>query len=729
MMGSTEPLTDGEREQLRQRLLQRRQELQQQQQQVKQLQGRVSQVVREGLLAPGAHSAAVPAGEDADVGKSVASLLNEVMASMKAMQAAAASRADAAQEGRGGRDTQAPLGKTAAAAAQAPSVSAATFARQGGFPERALRGQASLRLWMRDHRQRGLGFKAGVTTLDRGVQACLESPDHSEDEAAEEEHEAEGSLAAAYTLKKSLTARLTSPLLPAAEVAGTPALAEAHAALPSQLKFHLVSEAERKRVMATPEFQGFFSSSTKLVERLLGESEVFSAFVDYSGAEAEAHEGSEELLTFVDVYRDSRYAPHRPITDLRASPAFPELFLAAYGSPSSRVVTPADADGCVLVWSLALKQRPEYVFTCQSAVCSALFDKFQPYVIVGGTYGGSLVLWDSRAQASPKLSLLSVTPPVYSLEMVGTKNAHNLVSIDTDGRLCQWSLQMMGHPAETLDLKRGSRDVCVECMSFPEGEVNVLCLGAEDGSLMTANIHGNKVGIMEFHEAHGGALTSLHFHPGPSEGWRDYSHLLLSSSVDWSVKLWSNKNLESPIVSFDADAYVYDAKWHPTSPAVFASTDGGGSLQVWNLAADWAVSVEVAASLHLFALQQQQQPLLLLLLLSMRPQAALTFSEERQTCRDAPAAVAACAFALVLLLLTLFVERRFPVHAQVPVFSSSKTEAAAGSLLAKNKVAWSTDGRRLATGDALGNIEMWNLSTQVMHAAAVSLIKSSCRLS
>lgn len=43
---------------------------------------------------------------------------------------------------------------------------------------------------------------------------------------------------------------------------------------------------------------------------------------------------------------------------------------------------------------------------------------------------------------------------------------------------------------ETLDLKRGSRDVCVECVSFAEAEVNDLCLGSEDGCLMTANIHG-----------------------------------------------------------------------------------------------------------------------------------------------------------------------------------------------------------------------------------------------
>merc|ERR1712129_362245 len=29
--------------------------------------------------------------------------------------------------------------------------------------------------------------------------------------------------------------------------------------------------------------------------------------------------------------------------------------------------------------------------------------------------------------------------------------------------------------------------------------------------------------------------------------------------------------------------YVYDAKWHPTHPAAFASVDGEGHVDIWNL--------------------------------------------------------------------------------------------------------------------------------------------------
>jgi dynein intermediate chain len=89
----------------------------------------------------------------------------------------------------------------------------------------------------------------------------------------------------------------------------------------------------------------------------------------------------------------------------------------------------------------------------------------------------------------------------------------------------------------------------------------------------------------------------LNFHPlmGPV----DFSDLFLTCSVDWTVKLWRSKSLAkpstssqtvTPIYSFDeADDYVYDVKWHPAHPAVFASVDGSGKFDLWNLNADTEV--------------------------------------------------------------------------------------------------------------------------------------------
>ena len=36
--------------------------------------------------------------------------------------------------------------------------------------------------------------------------------------------------------------------------------------------------------------------------------------------------------------------------------------------------------------------------------------------------------------------------PVYCVSVVGTQNAHNLISVSTDGKICSWSLDMLSQP-------------------------------------------------------------------------------------------------------------------------------------------------------------------------------------------------------------------------------------------------------------------------------------------
>jgi dynein intermediate chain len=64
----------------------------------------------------------------------------------------------------------------------------------------------------------------------------------------------------------------------------------------------------------------------------------------------------------------------------------------------------------------------------------------------------------------------------------------------------------------------------------------------------------------------------------------------LTSSTDWTVKLWKRSKASNEVVinkciaSFDsAQDYVYDVKWSPTNPSVFTSVDGGGHVNVFNI--------------------------------------------------------------------------------------------------------------------------------------------------
>ncbi|XP_028927545.1 cytoplasmic dynein 1 intermediate chain 2 isoform X5 [Ornithorhynchus anatinus] len=355
---------------------------------------------------------------------------------------------------------------------------------------------------------------------------------------------------------------------------------------------HELTEEEKQQILHSEEFLSFFDHSTRIVERAL--SEQINIFFDYSGRDLEDKEGEIQAGAKLSLNRqffDERWSKHRVVSCLDWSSQYPELLVASYNNNED---APHEPDGVALVWNMKYKKTtPEYVFHCQSAVMSATFAKFHPNLVVGGTYSGQIVLWDNRSnkrtpvQRTP-LSAAAHTHPVYCVNVVGTQNAHNLISISTDGKICSWSLDMLSHPQDSMELvHKQSKPVAVTSMSFPVGDVNNFVVGSEEGSVYTACRHGSKAGISEMFEGHQGPITGIHCHA--AVGAVDFSHLFVTSSFDWTVKLWTTKN-NKPLYSFEDNSdYVYDVMWSPTHPALFACVDGMGRLDLWNLNNDTEV--------------------------------------------------------------------------------------------------------------------------------------------
>ncbi|ERE72005.1 cytoplasmic dynein 1 intermediate chain 2-like protein [Cricetulus griseus] len=355
---------------------------------------------------------------------------------------------------------------------------------------------------------------------------------------------------------------------------------------------HELTEEEKQQILHSEEFLSFFDHSTRIVERAL--SEQINIFFDYSGRDLEDKEGEIQAGAKLSLNRqffDERWSKHRVVSCLDWSSQYPELLVASYNNNEE---APHEPDGVALVWNMKYKKTtPEYVFHCQSAVMSATFAKFHPNLVVGGTYSGQIVLWDNRSnkrtpvQRTP-LSAAAHTHPVYCVNVVGTQNAHNLISISTDGKICSWSLDMLSHPQDSMELvHKQSKAVAVTSMSFPVGDVNNFVVGSEEGSVYTACRHGSKAGISEMFEGHQGPITGIHCHS--AVGAVDFSHLFVTSSFDWTVKLWTTKN-NKPLYSFEDNSdYVYDVMWSPTHPALFACVDGMGRLDLWNLNNDTEV--------------------------------------------------------------------------------------------------------------------------------------------
>ncbi|XP_045470746.1 cytoplasmic dynein 1 intermediate chain isoform X5 [Harmonia axyridis] len=352
-----------------------------------------------------------------------------------------------------------------------------------------------------------------------------------------------------------------------------------------------LSEEEKQMIILSEEFQHFIDKAGRVMERALCES--IDIYTDYSGGLGEdgLDEKSHQCISLNRTFFDERWTKNRVVTALDWCPQYPELLLAAYNNNED---APNDPDGVVLIWNTKFKKNtPEYIFHCQSSVLSTTFARFHPNLILGGTYSGQIVLWDNRVQKRTPiqrtpLSTTAHTHPVYCMSVVGTTNAHNLISISTDGRLCSWSLDMLGQPQEILDLhKVQSKPVAVTCLDFPHSDVNNFVLGGEEGVAYSACRHGARAGITELYEGHQGPITGISVNA--VQGGIDFSHMFLTSSIDWTIKLWSLKETK-PIYSFEDNGdYVLDVKWSPTNPALFAAVDGSGRLDLWNLNQDTEV--------------------------------------------------------------------------------------------------------------------------------------------
>lgn len=76
-------------------------------------------------------------------------------------------------------------------------------------------------------------------------------------------------------------------------------------------------------------------------------------------------------------------------------------------------------------------------------------------------------------------------------------------------------------------------------LSFPLNDVNNFVVGSEDASIYTGCRHGTKQGLLDVYEGHYAPVTGVDCNH--AAGPVDFSHLVVSSSFDWSVKLWSLK--------------------------------------------------------------------------------------------------------------------------------------------------------------------------------------------
>lgn len=390
------------------------------------------------------------------------------------------------------------------------------------------------------------------------------------------------------------------------------------------------------------EFADFVHAKSAVIERVLDED--YDVLTDYTHVPTDAHDPNANALRHVHTFFDAAVLDTRSVTDMDWSSKHPELLAAGY----NRQRTPThDADGLVAVWNMHLRERPEFTFEAPTDVTSVLASPFHPTLYVGGTYSGQILLWDARQRGLPvQRTPLSFSAgaesghcaPVYSLRMVGTAQAHHLVSASTDGLVCTWTMDMLAKPQESIMLTNPlhprSADVGIASLDVPADDATRFLLGTEEGNVYGAaryNRAGAAAGLdTEYvYVGHAAPVTRLECHPTPRgrSAPADFSDLFLTSSMDWTSALWRSADrtrsapqsasgyhyahanpriatstrtnplafrggaanaapwtVIKPLCRFENQLdYVMDVRWHPHHPALFAQVDVAGRLEMYNL--------------------------------------------------------------------------------------------------------------------------------------------------
>lgn len=184
---------------------------------------------------------------------------------------------------------------------------------------------------------------------------------------------------------------------------------------------------------------------------------------------------------------------------------------------------------------------------------------------------------------------------------------------------------MLAQPQEYLELTNPhpskTDEVSPTCVGFPPSDPTSFLIGTEEGTVYPCHRYdraGARAGLDQDlrYKGHTAPVMGLNFHS--ARGPVDLSDLVLTSSLDWTVKLWKVRPFSSSsratgtttskysadydatteniscVAEFPREDVVYDARWAPQRPGVFALVDGSGSVEVWDLLVDTEIPVAKA---------------------------------------------------------------------------------------------------------------------------------------
>ena len=354
------------------------------------------------------------------------------------------------------------------------------------------------------------------------------------------------------------------------------------------------------------------NNKKKTLERALNEKSVYDLFNnDFEDLykDKALPESKNLLYESFDFFDDN--CLKRTVTSLDWSMKHKELLLAGYSKGDEFLIN--QKSGLILLWSLALRKQPEFIFTCQPEITSAVFHSYNQKLILGGTVTGQVLIWDTRGKQSPIMKTViggsssgdknskTNSSAISCLGVVGTTNSNHIVSV-SDGIICIWSLSNLTKPVKIIELRKKRYDFGTEktdldeigvlSMGLQQFETNSLLIGSDNSSIYQISLHSGNTdktldsNIVNEFKGHQGPIYSVEIHPDDYYNTCNFSHLFSSCSADWTTKIWSRQQ-DEPLLTLDyCDDFVYCSKWCPTKASVLVTGDGSGNLDVWDFNKD-----------------------------------------------------------------------------------------------------------------------------------------------
>ena len=317
----------------------------------------------------------------------------------------------------------------------------------------------------------------------------------------------------------------------------------------------------------------------------------------YNEEETDVNISKKTLATYVCGLYDDQ-CNGRIVTALDWSPTQNDLFLSAFsGSEDFN-----QQSGLIQLWSISNRKKPDHIINYQTELTSAIFYKDNPKLVIGGSVTGQIMFWDiSAGKAVPEQkSPLGIGDdntshcyPIHCLAIVGKDN--NLISISTDGVLCEWSLSNLQMPINRYVLnpnniyeqdKDSLNEIGPLCIGACQSS-NSIIVGCDENDIYNIKLEEKKYNVIDSYKGSKGPILCVDPHPLSPEGGNTFSDLFLSCGADWTTKLWSTSQSDVPLLTFNQSKdYVYSTKWHPINPSIFATGDGSGYIDLWDLNRD-----------------------------------------------------------------------------------------------------------------------------------------------